>query len=307
MYEVGPQCKSDNQIAKQLRLIQSRYRANILREDFGCGPNEDSKNKYGNMLVNGERTGSNFVSPSAFNYAKSKVLDKALFPELTIDKYRLFNNMLSSQPMCFNMFSDLRDIVFSDHEEASRIIKSFFPEATWLKELECIDIEFIPTPISEYTDDKSAFDAVIIGRDLNNKNCLITIETKYSDILGNNSSNKRELKDRLVAELDLFSPELKRVVEKEGYNQLQRNFLLTIAYAKKRDFKNFLHVVISPSLDIQSKDEISVFQNGLQKYKDNILKYSLEDFFLRGRDSKNSIIKNLYSKLIERYFYEMPI
>lgn len=52
--DLGPEVKSDNEITKKYRLLQSKYRANVLKKPLGLGPHKTSKIKYGNMLVNGE-------------------------------------------------------------------------------------------------------------------------------------------------------------------------------------------------------------------------------------------------------------
>ncbi len=84
---------------------------------------------------------------------------------MTIDKFRLFNNMLSSMPMCFNLFADLRELLLTNQSEVSRIVKSLFKELNWIDKVTYIDVEFIPVPISDYTNDRSAFDAMILVED----------------------------------------------------------------------------------------------------------------------------------------------
>jgi len=74
----------------------------MIGERMGVGPWRNSPTKQISMLVNGEKTGKNFVNKFTFNYAKRRVNN--LQPHETIDEYRLFNNMLSSQPMAFNLF-----------------------------------------------------------------------------------------------------------------------------------------------------------------------------------------------------------
>jgi hypothetical protein len=112
--EIGPQSKSDNAMTAKYRLLQSKYRAEVLGEECGVGPTRNRTTRYGNMLANGEETGSNFISEAAFELAKEKVLQKQSNKSLTIDEFRLFNNMLSSMPMCFNLFSDLRQLLRDD-------------------------------------------------------------------------------------------------------------------------------------------------------------------------------------------------
>ncbi|MCK4565289.1 MAG: hypothetical protein KAU94_11520, partial [Verrucomicrobia bacterium] len=117
--DIGPQSKSGNAMTAKYRLLQSKYRAEVLKEDYGHGPHKNSTSHYGNMLTSGEETGSNFISDAAFEFAKEKVLQKQHNKSLTIDEFRLFNNMLSSMPMCFNLFSDLRALLREDPAEAS--------------------------------------------------------------------------------------------------------------------------------------------------------------------------------------------
>ena len=98
---LGLYSKSDDPFTAKYRLHQAKYRSEVLKEAQGYGPTRKSKTVYGNYLLNGEVTGSNFISPIAFSYAKERVQDKKTNKALTIDAYRLFNNMLSSMPMCF--------------------------------------------------------------------------------------------------------------------------------------------------------------------------------------------------------------
>ena len=179
--EIIDKVESDNKFTAKCRALQNYYRAKILNADYGNGPCKNSITRYGNYLVNGDRNGLNFLNVYSFRYAKQKVLEKRINPDLTIDEYRLFNNMLSSMPMAFNLFGLLRKILEDDHYQASEIATKVFPNIKWLKKLVYLDIEFVPRPIKDYTNDKSAFDVFILGSDEINRQGIITIETKYTD------------------------------------------------------------------------------------------------------------------------------
>jgi hypothetical protein len=302
MKNLGPQSASDNVFTKICRQLQSEYRVETLNEEkFGIGPSENSKSPHGNMLVDGYKTGSNFVSKCAFKYAKQRVIDKAICPELTIDEYRLFNNMLSSMPLCFNLFSDLRRILVKDKKECSAIVKALFQEIKWIETVEYIGVEFIPTPTREYTDDKSAFDAIIIVKDKNGKKGLISIETKYTDGLGSNSSSKTSLKDDLVSKEKIFSQELVQQIKKDGYSQLLRNYLLTYSYKKKNGFQLFANIIISPREDVDSEKEIEALKANLERDKETVFKIPLEEFLNRGKGLANGELSGIYKKIYERY------
>jgi len=137
-----PQPKSDNAFTKKCRLLQSTYRAKILKEqNYGPGPYKNSNSKYENYLINGEKRGKNFLDDYIFRYAKSKALEKQVNPDLTIDEYRLFNNMLSSMPMAFNLFGLIRKFLENGNQEATQIIKSVFPRFTWIEQVVYLDVE----------------------------------------------------------------------------------------------------------------------------------------------------------------------
>jgi len=87
MFDIGPQSSSDNKFVAKYRLHQSKYRCEILKENYGYGPAKTSKNKLGSMLINGDKTGSNFISGAAFKYATQRFLDKNVNKDLTIEPY----------------------------------------------------------------------------------------------------------------------------------------------------------------------------------------------------------------------------
>src|SRR4051812_11147966 len=91
--QYGPRSSSDSAFAAKARFLQSWYRANKLDENsYGFGPEENSTTKYGNILINGKFTGSNFLLPEIFEYVKYRI--RFLKNGETLKEYRLFNNML---------------------------------------------------------------------------------------------------------------------------------------------------------------------------------------------------------------------
>lgn len=300
--DYGPLVKTDNAFMARCRYQQSKYRVEVLKEDYGAGPTPASTTRYGNYLINGEITGSNFISPAAFAYAKQRVRDKIIQPELTIDQYRLFNNMLSSMPLCFNLFSDLRDLLLFDLAECTAVIKALFKEISWIDGVDYIGVEFIPTPIDFYTGDKSAFDAIIITKDSRMKKGLITIETKYTDILGNNNSSNNKLKDELIKRDKIFTDEATERLLQKGYTQIYRNFLLTYAYSKRHLFSNFANVIISPEEDKESMRDCERVAKELRVLKNLVYKVDLEEFVERGIKSDYKRVSEVYGKIKRRYF-----
>lgn len=298
--EFGPDCASDSAFARRCRRLQSTYRARVLNEPHGVGPGPNGQ-PYGNMLINGETTGSNFVSKAAFLYAKQRALDKHICPDLTLEEYRLFNNMLSSMPLCFNLFADLRALLLTDEHACTIAVKALFPEVEWIDTVQHIAVEFIPTPTSDYIDDKTAFDAFILVRDVRGRRGLVAVETKYTDLLGSNSSKKTDRKDDIVRSDGLFAPHLADKLLTKGYSQLVRNFLLTYTYAKRHSIPHWVNVTISPKEDTGGKNEIDDLASGLTRHQQNLQKVDLEDFVMRGARCGVPVIESAYLKVHSRY------
>ena len=114
--------------------------------------------------------GANFVNPQAFHAAKQRA---AAGKGVAAD--RTFVNMLSSQAMCFNLFTPLA----MDPVLAQRVLAPFFPD---LAKVRSIAFEF--TPDAQLLGDQSGLagvdaDLLIDGLDADGQRLLVTIETKF--------------------------------------------------------------------------------------------------------------------------------
>ena len=83
-----------------MRLHQSWYRHEVLAAQYGTGPKRADTTYYGNMLsADAAAAGLNFLTPRIHDLAMKRIAE-GLGAE---DSFRLLRNMLSSQPMCFNL------------------------------------------------------------------------------------------------------------------------------------------------------------------------------------------------------------
>jgi hypothetical protein len=162
-------------------------------------------------------------------------------------------------------------------------------------------VEFIPIPIADYTNDKSAFDAMLIVTDQNGQKGLISIETKYTDILGGNTAKNSITKNALVEQGGFFDEELKTELVEKGYKQIHRNFLLTYAYVMKQGFAHFANIVISPEEDKLSIAEIEELQRHMIHSGDRIFKIALETVVGRGMQCGHADYGEVMNRFRERY------
>ena len=94
-----------------------------------------------------------------------------------IEEDRLFNNLLSSQPLCFNFFGEL----YADHDFGLLVLKTFYKDLTKLN-----NVLFEFAPIENFTNDRSAFDVAFEVK-AGDKIGLIGLECKYTDTFSTSS------------------------------------------------------------------------------------------------------------------------
>ena len=190
---LGEEYKGDSRFVAECRRLQSIYRYEIGEEIHPYTDRYGNVHYYGNYISNGENPKEgcwkNFLTEHAFNHAKDRVEHKENYE--TIESDRLFNNLLSSQPMAFNLFCPLRQMREKSPETATKVIKAALPNYPIHKVTE-VALEFIPANHEKLTGDKSAMDAIIRFEDEHGKKGFIAIETKYSENLGTNVAYDRD-------------------------------------------------------------------------------------------------------------------
>lgn len=296
----GPQVKSDGPFTRKCRLLQSWYRIEVARQ-AECGPHERGGRLVGSSLVNGEQTGANFISPAAFVYAQERVAAKATNPDLKIEEYRLFNNMLSSQPMCFNLFSDLRLGLREGRPDATEVLTAVLAESR-VSAVSSVEVEMVPRPTADYIDDKTAFDAAVLFTDSRGRPGLAAIETKYTDKLGTNRASKEDRKFALADSLGLFTDEGRAWYAEHGFDQVARNLLLTLAYARKHGIANAINYVVGPREDVEAPAAVDALKSRLAPaHRDRIIWLPLEEIVRRGLAVADGELAEHFMRFYRRY------
>jgi hypothetical protein len=286
--QLGNIYSSNGEFATKAAILQSFYRASINekcglgRKNIVTGTKEDGKpilksisQEYGHLVKGGDLRNINFYYNETFEYAKCRVNNKN--PDETIKADRLFNNLLSSMPMAFNLFHPLIMIGKKYPKSLNRMIKSIFPTLPIDKVNEVL-IEFIPRPVSTYIEDKSAMDASITYSDEADRKYLIAIETKYIDQLGKNKAKKKDLKLKTARELNMFTEEGIKEIS-GGCTQIYRNFLLTEKYRLVHGLCDSYSIILAPGDHPSTETEIaSLHKNLLPEFHYKLQKYALEDF-----------------------------
>lgn len=140
-----------------------------------------------------------------------------------VEEFRLLHNMLSSQPMCFNLFGPM----VTDRKLAQQVFAGIIPGGV-TKVLE-VKIEYAPEPVGEYLNDRTAFDAFVDFIDINNQRCFLGIETKLTEPFSPKKYDGKQYRRWSDRE---DSPWLKASLPglaEIRHNQLWRDHLLSVA------------------------------------------------------------------------------
>jgi len=311
--QLGNIYSSNGYFTTRAAILQSWYRISI-NEQCGLGSKnivkgkdengkyiiESVKQPYGHLVLGGEFRNINFFLQETFEYAKFRVENKN--PDETIKADRLFNNLLSSMPMAFNLFHPLILIKQKYPEALDKMIQNAFPEYP-IHKVDEILIEYIPIPIDKYTGDRSAFDAAILFQDEKGRRYIISIETKYIDQLGQNKAKGNSLKMEIAESLNLFNSNGLDTTNK-GYTQIYRNFLLTEKYRLVHGLNDSYSIILAPREHPTTDKEIdSLHKNLSTEFHNKLKKYALEDFIALLEPDCPDEYKEWLNWFYDRYLY----
>ena len=306
----GEEYKGDSRFVADCRKLQSIYRVEIGEEIRPYTDRYGNVHYYGNYISNGEipkeNCWKNFLTECAFKHAEYRVENRKEYE--TIESDRLFNNLLSSQPMAFNLFCPLRQMLVDSPELATKVIKAVLPDYP-IHKVTKVELEFIPKNYLELTGDKSAMDAIVGFEDEQGKGGFIAVETKYSESLGTNVAYDRDENGKkipraksieAVKKLQCFTPDVeKSIIEgNTPLTQIYRNFLLSEMYGFEEGLLSY-SIILAPRRHPSTKRELVSLTNGLnQEYKNKIEGIDLEDFVERII----SVCPEEYATSFERFY-----
>ena len=213
---------SDSRRTARHRLQQSWYREQILRARYGEYRVSAGTRPLGSLLhVDDVRrdAGLNFLSPEAARYAAERVGTVAAVGG-HVDRARLMRNMLSSLPMTFSVFGEIR----AQADRGLEVVRAFFdPQAVAVDLVEC---EW--RPAGDLLGDRGAFDAAIVTVRADGSRHLVGIEAKYVEPFNKTIYNSEPY--RMVHERSgWFAGEATLDVIGPATNQLWRRTLLAAA------------------------------------------------------------------------------
>jgi hypothetical protein len=218
---------SDTRRTARYRLLQSWYREQVLHADYGEYRVNGSSRPLGSLLAVEDvvaRPWLNFLTPAAATYA----IDRARIVHASggsIDKARLARNMLSSLPMTYSIFGELR----SYPDRGLDVVRAFLdPHAVHVEVMECTW-----RPAVDVLGDRASFDAAAVTVRSDGSRHLVGIEVKYTEQFNRtiyNSDGYRQVHEYS----GWFHPGTARPLVGPTTNQLWRTNLLAAACVQRQ-------------------------------------------------------------------------
>lgn len=226
---------------KKFRLHQGWWRTFVLNEPEGVY--RDSKGNNAtvcNRINNGNKSLKNFLSKEISDTVEYALMQQKQSGSGIMDEDRLYNNLLSSQPLAFNFFGFFN----ANPEIALLFLQTIRPDITYFDK---VVFEYAP----DSNKDSSAFDIGFIIKS-GKKRGFIGLECKYTDTFSYrrkggkvNYGDKSEIDEdsnytnylKLYSEnRDRFPDDYFSYVRNKDYNQLFRNELLAVQLKPDYEF-----------------------------------------------------------------------
>ncbi|MBD3377602.1 hypothetical protein GF406_21415 [candidate division KSB1 bacterium] len=267
---IGEFPASESGFRKRMRFHQGWWRTFVLAKEEGNHPIKKEK-KVCNTILHGQTNQKNFLSPGIAAVVLQTIQERKSASKGILEEDRLYNNLLSSQPLCFNFFDELK----IDTNFALAVLKQFWSELTQVKR---VIFEFAPP--KNYTGDNSAFDVafeVMAG----NKKGLIGLECKYTDTFSHTEYDKSEYRQIFVQSGDRIFNAKYENFNTARFNQLFRNQLIATASLQSREYA-FVYTGLFCHQDDKSALQTSTEFQGMIKNDDNLFQViTYQDFITK--------------------------
>ncbi|RLD02901.1 MAG: hypothetical protein DRI65_13975 [Chloroflexota bacterium] len=254
---------------KRMRFHQAWWRAFVLGEEQGKWPNsKDLEKRIGSTIPEGQESGKNFLTENTLAAVQKTQLERKETEFGMMEPDRLFNNLLSSQPLCFNFFGELK----LDLDLAAAVMGCFYPAVTRVT-----NVWFEFAPLARYTQDNSAFD-IAVELEIGDRKGLLGMECKFTEPFSQKEYDKPAYRE-IFQKSDVFKEEYATYISSR-YNQLFRNQLMAEAVVQNGDYE-FVHTGLFCHQEDQNATRIGAEFADLLDLEENFQVITFRDFMER--------------------------
>jgi len=227
---------------RRARIMQSMWRQ---AQGFPIGVRTQSTGEtlHGSWLQMpwAKETLSNYLTDTIRRVVRNEVEDEHKSRGKLFKSPRIYNDLLSSQPLCFNLFGELQQNL----DLASQALSAM--TSGRVRSVASIDFEYSPGRGEiKYTDDKSAFDVFIEYRDPRGRRGFIGIEVKYHENLRDQPAPHRKRYDEVADAMGCFKKDRRPTLRSQPLQQIWRDHLLAGAIRARDAFDDGFFAFLYP-------------------------------------------------------------
>ena len=194
-------------------------------------------------LAHGRQTLAAFLTDGIRAVVREAVLGAGRARDQVIFEDRLFANLLSSQPLCFNLFGELA----RDLDLATRVLRELEPG---IARVTSITFEHSPSRGDpRFTGDRSAFDTFVTYASERGGRGFLGVEVKYHEALGDEPASHRARYDELADAMACFVPD-RAALRAAPLQQIWRDHLLAGALLAGGEYDEGAFVLLSPRANV---------------------------------------------------------
>lgn len=247
--------KSDSEFQRRARLLQS-----IWRESKGFKMAKVGNRMLGSRLSEADGAeGHNFLTCHIRDVAEYALEHKE--DGQVIEPGRLRKNLLSSQPLCFNLFGEL--VQNQDSAPAAQIFSELVKRP--ISKVTRLEFEFSPGRQSqEFLNDGTAFDFYIEYFLESGGKGFLGVEVKYHENLAGKEQLKPDNQYHPIAtRTGWFDPDSKNQLGSSPLVQIWRDHLLAASMLQSQElnFSEGFYAIIYPQGNKACRDAVARYQS----------------------------------------------
>ena len=252
---------------RQLRILQSIWR---IEHDYPVGTFRGRP--LGSLLAMpwAQEHLANFLDETIRQVVRQEVLDPVKSRNKLYGRPRIFNNLLSSQPLAFNLFGHLQ----SELDLATKVFRQLSNGRC--QEITGIEFEYSPgRGDSRYTEDGSAFDVFVTYLTQDHQAGFVGIEVKYHEDLANPAGRHRKRYDDIAGAIGCFKAGALDQLKGKPLQQIWRDHLLACSLVLEGEYKDGFFVFLSPQANDACNDAVASYEQCLTS-SDTFMSWSIE-------------------------------
>jgi hypothetical protein len=244
--------RADNPFQRTVRLRQALWRETRgypvgLHRGQPLGTRlrmPDAKEQLWNYLTDGIR-----------EVVRAEVIEAPPIKGRLFGQPRIFDDLLSSQPLCFNLFGELkRNLAL-----ATRVLQRLVPGA--IAQVRRIEFEQSPgRGDAKYSSDHSAFDVYVEYDSPAGNSGFLAIEVKYHENFRDKLSDHRPRYDDIAQGMGCFHADGLVAVRGKPINQLWRDHLLAGSMMLADGWRHGKFVVVYPADNVHAAAAVEKYR-----------------------------------------------